>query len=83
MVLATTFVCGACMLTSCSKDEKNNEPTPTPTNYNVYEVNLTAIAHDCSAPYLMIELEYTMPTASSIPRPSRPAMPRMPSFSRH
>lgn len=59
MVLAATFVCGACMLTSCSKDEKNDEPAPTPTNYNVYEVNLTAIAHDCSAPYLMIELEYT------------------------
>jgi len=59
MVLAATFVCGAFMLTSCSKDEKNDDPTPPPTNYNVYEVNLTAIVHDCSAPYLMIELEYT------------------------
>ena len=58
MVLAATVICGACMLTSCSKDEKNDEPTP-PANYNVYEVNLTAIVHDCSAPYLMIELEYT------------------------
>ncbi len=58
MVLAATFVCGACMLTSCNKDEKNDEPTPEP-NYNVYEVNLTAIVHDCSAPYLMINLEYT------------------------
>jgi len=59
MVLAATFICSACMLTSCGKDEKNDEPAPTPTNYNVYEVNLTAIVHDCSAPYLMIELEYT------------------------
>lgn len=58
MVLAATFVCGAFMLTSCSKDEKNDEPTP-PANNNVYEVNLTAIVHDCSAPYLMINLEYT------------------------
>ena len=58
MVLAATVICGACMLTSCSKDEKNDEPTP-PANYNVYEVNLTAIVHDCSAPYLMINLEYT------------------------
>ena len=58
MVLAATFVCGAFMLTSCSKEEKNDEPTP-PANNNVYEVNLTAIVHDCSAPYLMINLEYT------------------------
>lgn len=59
MVLTATVICGACMLTSCGKDEKNDEPAPTPTNYNVYEVNLTAIVHDCSAPYLMINLEYT------------------------
>ena len=62
MVLAATLICGACLFTSCGKDDNDDEPTPQPTpevNNNVYEVNLTAIVHDCSAPYLMIDLEYT------------------------
>ena len=58
MVLAATFICGASVFTSCSKDDKSDEPAPV-VNNNVYEVNLTAIVHDCSAPYLMINLEYT------------------------
>lgn len=58
MMLAATFICGASVFTSCSKDDKNDEPAPA-VNNNVYEVNLTAIVHDCSAPYLMINLEYT------------------------
>lgn len=57
LVLAAIFICGANLLSSCSKEEdKNDEPE---VNYNVYEVNLTAIVHDCTAPYLMINLEYT------------------------
>ena len=58
VVLAATLICSACFLTSCKKDKKNDD-TPTPVNNNVYEVNLTAIVHECSTPYLMINLEYT------------------------
>ena len=58
MVLAATVICGACLFTSCKKDD-GNEPAPAPSSNNVYEVNLTAIVHDCSAPWLMINLEYT------------------------
>ena len=58
VVLAATLICSTCFLTSCKKDKKNDD-TPTPVNDNVYEVNLTAIVHECSTPYLMINLEYT------------------------
>ena len=63
MVLAAIIFCGACFFTSCKKDKKNDD-TPTPANNNVYEVNLTAIVHECSTPYLMINLEYT---AAAVP----------------
>ena len=59
MVLAATFICGACLFTSCSKDDDNNDGTEAEVSNNVYEVNLTAIVQDCCAPYLMINLEYT------------------------
>ena len=58
-MLAAILICGASVFTSCSKDDDKNEETTPPVNYNVYEVDLTAIVHDCSAPYLMINLEYT------------------------
>lgn len=58
MVFAAALICCACLFTSCSKDDKNDEPASV-TNNNVYEVNLSAIVPDCSAPYLMINLEYT------------------------
>ena len=56
-LLATILICGASMFTSCSKDDKNDESALV-VNNNVYEVNLTAIVHDCSAPvqhYFKIE----------------------------
>jgi hypothetical protein len=58
MVLAATFICGACLFTSCSKDdEKNDEPTPVANN--VYEVTVVALIPQCSAPYMKLNVEYT------------------------
>ena len=58
MVLAATFACGACMLTSCIKEETNG-PTPTPASNNVYEVTVVALIPECATPYLKLNVEYT------------------------
>ena len=58
MLAAILFFCSASVFTSCGKDDNNDENTQKADN-NIYEVNLTALVNDCSAPYLMINLEYT------------------------
>ena len=58
MVLAATVICGACLFTSCKKEE-TNEPTPTPTSNNVYEVTVVALIPECATPYFKLNVEYT------------------------
>lgn len=58
MVLAATVICGACLFTSCKKEE-TNEPTPTPASNNVYEVTVVALIPECATPYFKLNVEYT------------------------